>query len=186
MIFIKWIPEKIWHENLTDSPPRLSDVATVPWKIQKRHFNSIIHTYFWLFMLSHKKTICNPRAHPTWKCHHTNLRIAKLFHPTKSLLRPFRHCRLWKEPVVSCRQWLWKEPVAMCGNWNVSQAMSQQVFRVTTFCINTCFQSFSTLISRMYTTLWWNSAPCHYKPLPQASTRPYQYMRSSCSVPLTQ
>ena len=34
----------------------------------------------------------------------------------------------------------------MRGNWNVSHAVSQQVFRVTTFCINTCFQSFSTLI----------------------------------------
>ena len=37
----------------------------------------------------------------------------------------------------------------MCGNWNARQATSQQVFRVTTFCNNTCFQSFSTLISRM-------------------------------------
>ena len=24
--------------------------------------------YFWLFTLSQKKTICNPLAHPTWKC----------------------------------------------------------------------------------------------------------------------
>jgi len=47
------------------------------------------------------------------------------------------------------------------GNWNVRQAMSQQVvFRVTSFCINTCFQSFSTLTSRIvgYTTLCWNLA----------------------------
>ena len=68
MIFSKWNPEKIWHKNLTDCPPRLSDVATVPWEIKKVIiFNSIIHTYFSLFTLSHKKTIYNPLAHPAWK-----------------------------------------------------------------------------------------------------------------------
>ena len=135
---------KSW-ENLTwkssDCSPRLSDVATVPWKFQVI-FNSNIHTYFWLLTLSHKKTLCNPLAHPTWKCHHTNLWIAKLFHLTEGLLRSFRRLRLWKEPVVGCRRWLWKEPVVMCGKWNVRQAMSQQLFRVITFSIYTCFQSF--------------------------------------------
>jgi len=32
----------------------------------------------------------------------------------------------------------------MCGNWNIRQAMLQEVLRATTFCISTCFQSFST------------------------------------------
>jgi len=41
MIFGMWNPEKMWQENLTDSPPRLSDVATVPWEIQNVIFNSI-------------------------------------------------------------------------------------------------------------------------------------------------
>jgi len=136
MTFGMWNHEKIWHENLTDHPPRLSDVATVPREIEKKShrnkviFNSIIHTYFWLFTLSHKKTICNPLAHPTWKYNHTNLWIVKLFHLTEGLLCSFRRWRLWKEPVV------------MSGNWNVRQAISQQVFKVTTFCINTWFQSF--------------------------------------------
>jgi len=40
--------DKIWHENLTDCPPHLSDVATVPWEIKKVIFNSIIQTYFWI------------------------------------------------------------------------------------------------------------------------------------------
>ena len=35
----------------------------------------------------------------------------------------------------------------MCGNWNVKQATSQQVFKVTTFCIDTSFQSFLPLIN---------------------------------------
>jgi len=38
MIFGVWNPERIWHENLTDCPPRLSDVAAVPSEIQKGHF----------------------------------------------------------------------------------------------------------------------------------------------------
>jgi len=78
--FIFWItPSKItdfnnfWHVkswqnltwNLTDCPSHLLDVAHVPWEIQKVIFNSIIHTYFWLFTSSHKKTICNPRIHHT-------------------------------------------------------------------------------------------------------------------------
>jgi len=37
--------------------PHLSDIATVPWEIQKKViFNSIIHTYFWLFTLSQKSS----------------------------------------------------------------------------------------------------------------------------------
>jgi len=42
MIFDMWNSEKIWHESLTDCPPRLSDVATVPWEIQRSHF----HQYY--------------------------------------------------------------------------------------------------------------------------------------------
>ena len=124
-------------------PPHMSDVATVPWAIQK--VNSIIHTYFWLAYISiyviSEENNSNPLAHLTWKCHHTNLWSAKLFHPTEGLWRSFKR---WRpvEPVVDCRRWLWKEPAVMCGNWNVRQATQQQVFRVTTFCINTCFQSF--------------------------------------------
>jgi len=91
-----------------------------------------------------------------------------------------------KESVVGCRRWFWEQPVVMCGNWNVRQAMSQQVFRVTTFCINTCFQSFSTLINRTVHHAVLKFSPCRNKPLPQAVTCPYQYTRSSCSVPQTQ
>ena len=42
-----------------------------------------------------------------------------------------------------------KEPVMMCGNLNVKQATSQQVFKLTTFCMDTHFQSFSPLINRI-------------------------------------
>jgi len=175
MLFGKWNPEKIWHKNLTHYPPSLSDIASVLGKSKKVIFNSNIHTYLWLITLSHKKTICNPLAHPTWKCHHNNLWIAKLLHLTEGLLHSFRRWRLWKEPVVGCRRLLWKEPVVMCGNWNVRQAMSQQVFRVTTFCINTCFLSFSTLISRIVHHAVLKFSPRRNKPLPQASTGPHAF-----------
>ena len=90
-------------------PPHLSDVATLPWDIQKIIFNCIIHTYFWLFMLSQKKTNCNPLAHPAWKCHNTNLWIAKFFRLIEGLLCSFKRWRLWREQVVGCHRWLWKQ-----------------------------------------------------------------------------
>jgi len=72
-------------ENLTRKSYRLSTLpvrcsqCTLGNRKKSVIFNSIIHTYFWLFTLSHKKTICNPLAYPTWKYHHTNLWIAKHF-----------------------------------------------------------------------------------------------------------
>ena len=158
MIFGKLNPEAIAHEILQVSPPHLSDVATLPWENTKKViFTSIIHTYFWLFMLS-QKTNCNSLAHPNWKCHHTNLCIAKLFHLTEGLLPSFKHRRLWKQPVVCCCRWLWKEPAVICGNWNVRQAISKQVFRVTIFSVNTCFVFFPHWSVAQCTTLCWNSA----------------------------
>jgi len=71
---------KIWHENhLTDCPSHLSDVATVPWEIQTS-FSTVlfIHTSDYVYVIPQEKN-CNPLFHPTWKCHHTNLWIAKLF-----------------------------------------------------------------------------------------------------------
>ena len=61
-----------WHgkswENLTKilqiCPPHLSDVATLPWEIQKCHFQQY-YSYTLLVMLSQKETNCNPLAHVT-------------------------------------------------------------------------------------------------------------------------
>ena len=38
MIFGKVNLEKIWHENLKICPSHLPDVVTLPWEIQKSHF----------------------------------------------------------------------------------------------------------------------------------------------------
>jgi len=178
MIFGILNSEKIWHDNFTDlstSPVRCSYFTLGN---PKKSFSAV------LFI--HTSDYYNPLAHPTWKCHHTNFSIAKLFHLTEGLLRSFKRWKPRKEPVVGCCRWLWKEPFVMCGNWNVRQAMSQPVFSVTTFYIYTRFQSFSTLISRIVHHSVLKFIPCRNKLLPQASTCPYQYTRSSCSVPQTQ
>ena len=63
-----------------------------------------------------------------------------------------------------------------CG---VATGMSQQVFRVTTFCISTCFQSFSTLVSHVVHHAVLKVNPCRKKSPPQASN-----MSVSIHVPL--
>jgi len=165
MIFGMRNPEKIWHKSLTHCPPRLSDVAAVPWEIEKVIFNSIIHTYFWLFMLSHKKTICNPLAHPpknviTLTCELQNFFVWLMF------VAFFQTLEALKRPNCGLSSVALKEPVVMCGSCNVRQAMSQQVFRVTTFCINTCFQSFSTMYSHAVHHAMLKFSPHCNKPLP--------------------
>ena len=130
--------------------------STLPREIQKGHFQQY-YSYLLLiiYVISEKKTNCNPVDHHTWKCHHTNLWNAKLFHLTKSLLR---YLKCW---------WLWKEPVVMCGNWNARQATSQQVFKLTTICMDACFQSFSPLINRVVHHAVLKFSSCCNKLLPQ-------------------
>ena len=40
-------------------PPHLSDIATLPWEIQKSHFTTLLFIYFRLFTLAQKKTNSN-------------------------------------------------------------------------------------------------------------------------------
>ena len=157
MIFGTWNPEKFDTKILQVCPPHLSDVATIPWIIQKVIFNSIIHTYFWLFMLSQKKSNCNPPADPTWQCHHTNLWIAKLFHLTQGLLRSFKSWKLRKEPFVGCCQWLWKELVVMCSNWNVRQAMHSKCSKWPPYALIHASSLFRHWSVALYAILCWNS-----------------------------
>ena len=168
MIFGTLNPEKI--RRLSTSTVRCRSGTLGNRK--KIVFNSIIHTYWPLCLYTNLQIslivalysfsfscIRNPvklrkqsvihLPIPHLKISLRELWIAKLLHLTGGLLRSFRHWRLLREPAVGCRRWLWKEPLVMSHNWNDRQAMSQQVFKVTTFCINTCFQSFSTLISRI-------------------------------------
>jgi len=114
---------------------------------EKSFFNSIIHTYIRLFVrpISEENKLL-----PPYPPHLKNVTALP--------------CKMWnfiwlKVMLRSSKQWwLWKEPVVMCENWNARQATSRQVFKVTTFCTDTCFQSFSPLSAASSTTLYWNSA----------------------------
>ena len=130
MIFGTWNPEKIWHKNLAHFPLHLLNVATVPWEIQKSHFNSIIHTNFWLFTLSHKKTICNPLAHSTWKCDTLTCELQNLFIWLKvccvlSNVGGFEKGQLWVVVGGSKKNRLWclatemsgKQCYSRCSKW---------------------------------------------------------------------
>ena len=55
----------------------------------------------------------------------------------------------------------------MCAKWNVRQATSQQVFKVTTFCTDTCFQSFLPLIKCIVHHDVLKFSSCYNKTLPQ-------------------
>ena len=58
MIFGTLNPEKIWHENLTDlsiSPVSCSHL--ILGNLKKVIFNIIIHTYFWLFVISEENKL---------------------------------------------------------------------------------------------------------------------------------
>jgi len=132
MIFGTWNLEKIWHEitDFSTSPPLYLG------KSKKSHFQQY-YSYILLiiYIISQENTPPENVTTLTYK-------LQNFFHLTEGLLCFFKRWRLWKEPVTGCRRWLWKETVVMSGNWNVRQAVSQQVFRVTIFCISTCFQSF--------------------------------------------
>jgi len=55
----------------------------------------------------------------------------------------------------------------MRENWNVRQATSQQVFKLATFCTDTCFQSFPPLINYIVHQALLKFSPCRKKTLPQ-------------------
>jgi len=74
MIFGKIYPEKILYDMLQICPPHLSDVATLPWEIQKSHFQQY-YSYIKILIIyviseeNKLQSTCSPHL----KCHHTNL-----------------------------------------------------------------------------------------------------------------
>jgi len=59
MIFGTLNPEKIWHEMPQTCPPHLSDIATLPWEIQKKSCSTVlfIHNSDYLCHLRRKQTV---------------------------------------------------------------------------------------------------------------------------------
>ena len=176
--------------RLSTSPVRCSHCTL---GYPKKSFSSVLfihRPFFWLFTLSHKKTICrpNPLAHSTWKCHYSNLRIAKPFSSDWKFIAFFQTLDALKR--ASCglstggseKNRLWCVATGMSGK----QCHSKCSEWPSSALINASPRSFSTLFSHIVHHAVLKFSPCRNKPLPQASTCPYQYTRSSCSVPQTQ
>jgi len=69
MIFGMWNTEKIWHQSLYSCPLHLLAVVTLPWQVQKSHFQQYYYRY-WLLVLYQNETNCNHNcelAHHIWK-----------------------------------------------------------------------------------------------------------------------
>ena len=185
MIFGTLNLEKISDENLTHLSTSLVRCSHFTLGNPKKSFSAVlfIRTSDCLRYLKRKQTVIHlptpPENFTTVTCEMQNVFIW--------LLRSFNRWRLWREPQ------LW---VVIGGSeknrlWCVATGMSGKQFHSKcsewpTFCINTCFQSFSTLINRIVHHAVLKFSPRRNKLPPQASTRPYQYTRSSCSTPQTQ
>ena len=120
---------------------------------------STVYTYFWLFTLSHKKTICNPLAHPTWKYYHTNVWI-------NFFIRLKVRCVL-SDVGCSEKSQLWRVATEMPGKQCYSKCSKWPPSALIRF------PSFSTPFSRRAHHAVLKFSPRRNKPLPQASTRPY-------------
>ena len=57
--YLHCVLRKCDMNTLHTCPPQLSDVATLPWEIQKSHFSTLLFIYFRLFTLPQKKTNSN-------------------------------------------------------------------------------------------------------------------------------
>ena len=167
---VSLILRKFDINSLYICPPHLYTVATLPWEIQKVIFNSIIYAYFRLFASSQKKTNCYSLIHHTWKMSPQYLVKRTIFF---IWLNSLKVCCIPPDVGGSRESRLWvgiggsEKTVVMFGKWNARQATLQQMFKVTTFCTDTCFQSFSSLINCIVYHAVLKFSPCHNKTLPQ-------------------
>ena len=156
-------PEKIWHENLIDLFTSLVRCSHFTLGNPKKSFSAVLfmHTLNYLGYFRRKQIVVHlptlPENVTTLTCEMQNFFIWLKVFCVLSMLEAVKR--------ASCHRWLCKEPVVLCGNWNARQAMSQQVFRVTTFCISTRFQSFSSLVSRIVHHAVLKFSPYRNKPL---------------------
>ena len=104
----------------------------------------IIHTVSQKILKKSKWNVTHLSTSPV-RCSHCTLGNAKklifnsIIHTLDTLrcVVFFHTLEVLKRASCGLSDALKKKPVVMCGNWNVRQAMSQQVFRVTTFCFKT-------------------------------------------------
>jgi len=121
MIFGMWNPEKVSHENLTDCPPRLSDVTTVPWEIQKKSFSTVlfIHTSDYLRYLTRKQTVIHLPSPPenvtTLTCELQNFFVWLKVCCVLSDVGGSEKSQLWVVIGGSEKNWLWCVVTEMSG-----------------------------------------------------------------------
>ena len=166
--------------KLQISPPHLSDIATVPWEIQKSHFQQY-YSYILLiiYIISQENTPPENVTTLTYK-------LQNFFHLTEGLLCFFKRWRLWKLQLWvvvggSEKKRLWCVATGMSGKQRHSKCSEWP----PTVLIHAS-SLFLTLTSRIVHHAVLKFSPCRNKPLLQASTCPYQYTHSTCSVPQTQ
>jgi len=126
MIFGTLNPKNIWLEYLTVLSTSLVNCSHCTLGNRKKViFNSIIHIYFWLFMVSQNKHLtAPPESVTTLGCELQNFLIWLKVCCVLSNIGGSEKSQLWAVVGDSEKNWLW---------W-VATRMSQQVFRVTTFC----------------------------------------------------
>jgi len=169
-------------------PPRLSAVASLLWENPQKSSSAVlfVHVSGYLCYLRRKQTVTLLPAPPE-NVTMLTCEIQKLFHLTKDLLHSFKCWWLSKELVVGWRYWLWKDPFVVCGNWNIRHVTSQQVFRVTTFCMDICFLSLRHWSVTSCTMLCWNSAHVATSRCRNSSVSWHGtwYVCFACSIPQT-
>ena len=141
-------------------PPHLHTVATLPWEIQKNHFQQyFIHTYFRLFTSSQKKTNCYP-----YPPHLKN--VITLPCKMHSFFIWLKLCCISPNVGDSEKNRLWcvanglsgKQRYSKCSKWPPSARIYA----------SSLFRHWSTASS---TTLCWNSAMSQQD---ASATRPYR------------
>ena len=154
-------------------PSHLSNVATLPWEIQKVIFDSIIHTIFWLFTLSHKKKNCNPLAHLTRECH---LLVECETFPSAWRFVAFLQMLVALKRTVCC---VWQ---LKCQASTITASVQSD--HLLQFCMDTCFQSFLPLISLRCVEM----QPMSQQAVAAShnSSVSLHALHSSCSMPQTQ
>ena len=152
---------KIWQI----CPLYLSYVTTLPWRIQKSHFQQYYsYTLLIIYVISvENKLVCLPTAPEnvtTLTCEKQNFFVWLKVCCVLSNVGGSEESQLWVVVGGSEKNRL------CCGATGMS-GKSQQVFRMTIFCINTCFQSFSIMISLIVHHAVLNVQPMSQRSLPQ-------------------
>ena len=123
--------------------------------------------YFRLFTLPQKKTICYGLTHHTWKM------LPHYLAKCRTFSSDWRYVAFLQTLVALKKNRLWAGIGGSKENrlWCVANGMSgKQMFKMTTFCTDTCFQSLPLLINCIVHHAVLKFSPCRNA----SATRPYR------------